>query len=76
MLESGWLGHHLHEVAKGRPPLRVRCMNGAPALMLPLWVEQNHGEVIGMRWPGKESQQIAKAMGGNAGNLPFGRSGA
>ena len=48
-------------------------MNGVPALLAPMWVDQNHGEVVifGMGWPGKASQQIAEAIGGNAEYVSF-----
>ena len=52
-----------------------RSMDGAPALLAPMWVDQNDGEVIifGMGWPGKASQQIADAIGGDAEYLTFSR---
>jgi hypothetical protein len=50
-----------------------KTMNGIPALLAPIWVDQNHGEVIifGMGWPGKASDQIAKAIGGDAEYVTF-----
>ena len=63
-----------------KPPRAVyrnmrNAMNDIPALLLPMWVDQNHGEVIifGMGWPGRASEQVADAIGGNAEYLTFRR---
>jgi hypothetical protein len=54
-----------------------KSMDGVPALLAPMWVDQNGGEVVifGMGWPGKASEQIADAIGGDTEFVTFDSSG-